>query len=405
MQNSTHKNRFNLGKHISIIILLVFIFVFVDILTENVLGMTESILSPSRAFFCFLFFGLLQIFFAPIQSALSDIYGRKNSLVVSLFFSLLSLCVIYLFNQTAEVFALLILAIIFKGIFGNTLPISLALIADTRYKNYRLLFSCTTAAYALAYLLVSSIYSDDKLISLKNINFYLIFLFFIVIIVCILFLKTEKLHQFKHVNENQSLLSVIKTEKKMIIADIKNSSTQKALTAFFLWEMSLYTLLLSQVDFHVSRSFHIAEWMMSGYLFGICILVFCYKLKDSTVIKMGYSLSFFSFIPYIIFSNFLENQNILLRLCGFCLAIGNALLCTSFFSILAHELKDSKHGRMYGLTDSVDTLGYISGAIILILFSILQIDIFYLVLCSFIIFSISWKFYNRFTNKQKGLNT
>lgn len=280
---------------------------------------------------------------------------------------------------------------------GNTLPMSLALIADTRHKNYRLLFACSTGAYALAYLLLASADFDGVSFLENKINFYLILSFIAAIVISILMLNNQKNTRL-NIDQNLSLIHVLKTEKRLLLEDVKHTPTRRGLTAFYLWETSLYVILLPQVDFHINKITHIAESMMYGYLLGVVLLMFSYRLRDSTVIKIGYYTSFLSLIPYFVLFKLVEDQTLLLRTCYFFHALGNAFLSPAFLSMLAKELKAHKQGRMYGLADSVDTLSYMCGAIVLFIFSMLKLDSVYLITLSFIIFAISWKFYDRFQN-------
>ncbi len=397
MRNALSKAWQNSTWQIILTVSLVFIFIFVDVLCGNLLGIVYEERPRVEAVLLFLGFGILQIIFAPLQSATSDVYGRKKSLVISLFFSLVSLALIYFFKQSANFLLFLIFSTLFKGIMGNTLPMSLALIADTRYKNYRLLFICSTGAYALAYLLLASADFDGASFLENKINFYLILSVVVAIIICILFLKNQK-NNVTNIDENLSLPHVLKTERKLLIEDLKHTPTRRGFTAFYLWETSLYVILLSQVDFHINKISHIAESMMYGYLLGVVILILSYRLRDSTVIKIGYYISFLSLIPYFVFFKIVEDQTLLLRTCYFFHALGNAFLSPAFLSMLAKEIKAHKQGRMYGLADSVDTLAYICGAIVLLIFVAMKLDVIYLVSFSFIVFAISWKYYDRFQN-------
>lgn len=397
MRSALSKAWQNSNWQIILTVSLVFIFILVDVLCGNLLGIVYEERSRVEAVLLFLGFGILQIIFAPLQSATSDVYGRKKSLIISLFFSLMSLVLIYFFKQSANFLLFLIFATLFKGIMGNTLPMSLALIADTQYKNYRLLFICSTGAYALAYLLLASADFDGASILENKINFYLILSIIGAIIVCILFLKNQK-NNGTNIDENLSLSHVLNTERKLLVEDLKHTPTRRGFTAFYLWETSLYVILLSQVDFHINKVSHIAESMMYGYLLGVVILIFSYKLRDSTVIKIGYYTSFLSLIPYFVFFKLIEDQTLLLRTCYFFHALGNAFLSPAFLSMLAKEIKSHKQGRMYGLADSVDTFAYICGAIVLLIFVALKLDVIYLISFSFIVFTISWKYYDRFQN-------
>jgi MFS family permease len=338
----------------------------------------------------------MQIIFAPIQSGLSDIYGRKKSLIVSLSFSLLSLILISLFINSKIFLSFLALATISKGVIGNTLPISLAVIADTQRKNYRVSFAFSTAAYAFAYLVLASIID---LITFDQISFYLILLFIFLIIICLKsFNVVSDKNEKDHSEKPHSIISIVENETKLIIKDLKHVPTCKALAAFFFWETSLYSILLSQIDFQINKQTRIAQSMMFGYLLGVFLLFFLKKIKDNKIIKTGYYISFFSLVPYFILFQFVESQNELLRICYFFHALGNAFLSPALLSILAKERKAHEQGRIYGLTDSVDTLGFLCATFAIMLFTSLKLELIYLISFSFLTFAISWIFYNRFRN-------
>lgn len=404
MKSSVNTISKNQNKRIILIMLPVCVFLFADIFAENFI--TKIYDSQARSSYYLVIFCLLQIIFAPIQSGLSDIYGRKKSLIISLFFSFLSIVCINLFNRI-EHSIYLILATFLKGATGNTLPIALAVIADTRSKNYRLLFAFATAAYAFAYLglawVSNPIDVTEKVIDIK-IEYYLGLVFIFLILFCFfLFNRFINKKRLVKVNPTGSVLSILEHEPKLLAQDVAHVPTRKALTAFFLWETSLYTILISQVDFQIGKPTHIAELMMIGYLVGVFILLCCKNFKDSTVIKMGYWVSFLSLIPYFLLFKFVEDKISLLQSCCFFHALGNAFLSPALLSILAKPLKAHEQGRMYGLTDSVDTLAFLIGNLVIsAITKELGLGTDYLVMFSFIIFTVSWIFYNRFQNHKKS---
>ncbi len=388
---------------------LVFTFILLDILCENFLGIVYYHRPEVEATLFFLGFGLLQVVFAPIQSALSDVYGRKRMLLISLFFSFLSLGVIYLSKKAIHShLPAFLFATLFKGICGNTLPMALALIADTRHKNYRLLFACSTGAYALAYLVLASAQSSSAVTLENRLNFYLILAFIAALVICSIILKSNK-KETTYNKETRSFLSVVDNEKRLLIQDMKDTPTRRGFSAFYLWEISLYIILVSQVDFKINQQTHIAEAMMYGYLIGIGFLTLCYKFRDSTIIKIGYYTSFLSLIPYFVLFKFLEDRIFLLKSCYFFHALGNAFLSPAFLSMLATELaaesKTHEQGRRYGLADSVDTFAYICAAVILLAFSKFRVDVTYLVVTSFLFFALSWKYYDRFQTSQENIRS
>jgi MFS family permease len=383
------------SKQKNFIMLLVVIFIFADIVCDNYLGIIYDKRPGTQQFFFFLAFALLQILFAPLQSGLSDLYGRKKSLIVALSFSLLSLIFLAIFNLKTTLFPFLILATIAKGAVGNTLPISLAVIADTQDKNHRLSFAFSTAAYAFAYLTLAS---ANEITSENQLNYFLIIFFVLIILACINLFSDFEGRGKRFVHRHNSISSTLRNEKNLIIKDLKNSSTTKALAAFFLWEISLYSILLTQVDFQLNKATHIAQAMMCGYLLGVTILIFCQKAKDSKIIKIGYFTSCLSLIPYFLLYKIVADKNHLIKVCYFFHSLGNAFLSPALLSILAKEREKHERGRIYGLLDSADTCAYLFAAIAIIVYTALRLDLVYLISFSFFTFTISWIFYNRFQN-------
>jgi hypothetical protein len=78
-------------------------------------------------------------------------------------------------------------------------------------------------------------------------------------------------------------------------------------------------------------------------------------------------------------------------------------LSPAFLSLLAKTLKPHQQGRTYGLTDSIDTIAYLAGAVALLILRLLDLKVFYLVMFSFVTFAISFKFYNEF-QEENGCN-
>lgn len=380
---------------------LVVVFIFVDILCGNFIGIISDSQPRMIPTFLFLGFGLLQIACAPFQSGLSDRIGRKKSLIISLSFSLLSLLAILLFQGVAPYFFFLVLALFLKGALGNTLPISLAVMADVQDKNYRISFAFSTAAYALAYLLLATVLGN---ISDAKINYLLIIIFAASILFCIKAINDakDKNKEVEHTINAKSITTSIQNESLLISRDLRLKSTRKALLAFFFWELSLYSILLTQIDFHVNRINHIAQSMMYGYLLGVLTLFFCNKIKDKSIIRMGYIISFISLIPYFILFKLVADENSLIKTCYFFHALGNAFLSPALLSILAKERKVHERGRIYGLTDSVDTCGYLLASLVILSCNYAKIGDFYLILFSFLTFAFSWRYYSRFANVERA---
>lgn len=140
-------------------------------------------------------------------------------------------------------------------------------------------------------------------------------------------------------NVTGDVLEDVSEELKLIAKDSKNKYILLTLTPYFLWELSLYTLVVYLTDYsHQNASKIITLTMMGGYLIGIAILFLCQKVKNVTIIKWGYYISFLSLIPYFFLFKVI-NTNTLLLLCYFVHTLGNALLCPTLLRL--HFLMNS----------------------------------------------------------------
>ena len=99
---------------------------------------------------------ILQILAAPLQAGFSDFYCRRKSLIVSLVFSSLSLVTLVFFKSKhlLTVFPLVIV-VFMNGIFGNTIPLAWAALADVQKTNLRFSLALTTGAYSVAYMILA----------------------------------------------------------------------------------------------------------------------------------------------------------------------------------------------------------------------------------------------------------
>lgn len=396
-------------KKISNPIAIILLFILVDILCENFIGLVYSEQTKIQDLFLLFGFMLMQIIFAPIQSGFSDYFGRKKSLVFSLGCSLFSLVILLIYYvKIVPSFILLLLIMLIKGIFGNTLPLSLAAIADTQNKNYRFSFALSSGTYAIAYLVLLS---AENIISnlIWPILFLIILFLFTVLVSLFIFKDKEDATSLKSVETTNPLVakkvpsffSLFKKEDSLILKDLKHKPTRNALIAFLLWEVSIYSILISQLDFQVNKATHIGEWMMLGYLAGVIFLKFSTRAKDSTIIKSGFYISFFSLTIYFIAYPFLKDMSYLLKFCYFTHTFGNAFLSSSLLAILAKQRKPHQQGKIYGLVDSFDTIAFLLGTIAIMIYTYLGLDPIWMLAFSFLVFAPSYFFMRELQEDQK----
>lgn len=401
------------SKKSFITLLTIILFVYADLICENVLVIVNDHQTHIVATSLLLVFLLFQIFFAAIQSGLSDFIGRKESLVLSFSVSLFSLLCAFLYSFNClrwEFF--LILALISKAFWGNTIPISFAAIADTQKKNYRGSFALASSTYSLAFItliIINSFFSDELIFISISAAIILTSL-----LMCISSFRDSS-DKSAHLPHDGSLTHpsnfFIKAwnlgvrEISLLITELKRPLTKYALSAYTLWEVSMYSIIISQVDLNPGPSQKITLAMMIGYLIGVFILRVrpCSRLKDKKMITIGYFFSFFSLIPYFILMKFTTSQNILLGACYSLHAIGNAFLSPTILSILVRKRSTHDQGKILGLVESADTVAFLLATIFVMAYSGYSWPVMVLVLFSFISFSLSWFYFPVIKRLEKNI--
>ena len=399
-------------KKASILLVIIF-FIYSDILCENFLVIVND--KQPHLYSVILLFTLLilQIIFAPLQSGFSDFYGRKKSLLISLFLSLISVFLAFYYLNNIIIFASVIfLSNLIKGVWGNTIPISFAAIADTQRGGYRESFALASGVYAIAFITFIAL---NHFSFSKNVMGYAVGgILLLSILICLAIFKdsedkTAHLPFNKGYQTQQGIINRIFTisRKEIILIkkELSRSLTRRASFSYLLWETSMYSILVSEVDFYRVKGRNFVLYMMLGYLFGIVFLRLknIRKLKDCTILKIGYLTSFLSLFPYFFFYPSLGDNALVLGVCYFFHALGNALLSPTIITILAKERSSHDQGKILGIVESFDTISFLISTVIVMLMVYLKIPIFFLILFSFVSFSISWIFYRRLIDDSKKL--
>ncbi len=351
----------------------------------------------------------LAIICAPIQAGLSDIFRRKLSIITALAVSTISLIFIFLYIKKIWIFSpvtLLAISWVLKGVGGNITPVALGGIYDKQKGNLRYSFAWATSAWAFSYcLLAASSYFTSK----PSTKFFIYCALLIISIIFFLaFYRDAKksAHMIELKSEHaedvsQNPVEKVTEELKFTVKDTTNKYILLTLGPYFLWEVSLYTLVVYLIDYkHSGDSSIIVLIMMAGYLVGISLLFKFRETKDITIIKSGYCISFLSLLPYFALFKFV-NSGVLIAACYFFHTIGNALLCPTLLTLLAKERPQHKQGRSYGLADSADTIAYLMANVFIFCYDFFNFNELALVSFSFFTFLISFLFYNRFKNDHK----
>jgi len=300
-------------------------------------------------------------------------------------------------NAQKPLFAVLALAIIIlsKGVLGNTIPLSLAAIADTQKKNLRFSFGIATSAYAFAYLILT--FSRQYLSDTQEANSFIILLLLIVVL-CVVLFKDTRDRRFARFSGGPAFPSIrkISDELELLLKRLKNRHLQYGLLSFFLWEISLYSVLLLYVDFNIAKFSNVALAMLGGYFLGVLFLKVFKKISDQAMIKIGYNLSAWSLIPFFVLYPIVKINFILLSSCYFFHTFGNALLGSTLFAMIAKEYSPHDQGKNYGLIESTDTVAFLVSILAILATNSYKLHLLYIIGFSYITVALSWIPYSKF---------
>ncbi len=294
----------------------------------------------------------LQIVFSPLQAGFSDYYLRRRSIIVALIATLISIFLFKLSILYGSYF--LLIAIIFKGILGNTLPIAWAGIADiTKKKNVRFVLAlsiCALAVGSWGSLLISP--------------YLTINLFFRVTLTLIIIAILYAIYPFK---DSEDSLKPIDLKKTSIFKLLGNECigiyeiTKKPLTffillAFFFSEVSFYQLLFRVEVFNEELCFSFIPLSIGiGYSIGTFTLKFI-KSKDRDVSLTGLLTSLFCVLGLAILFYFESKKTIYPTTLFAGYSFGYALFTPAIFSLITPKDKPHLQGKIYGILESTDSL-------------------------------------------------
>lgn len=369
-----------------------FVLIIFDVVCDSIILNSFSKETHLKEIGLFVLLLALQIFFSPIQSGISDLYGRKKSLIVTVSATLLSLIILFL--HTSNIFGFFVILIItnfVKGTLGNTTPLVWSVIADADSKDERFFFSVSESGYAIGYLLV--IYLTNVLSKVSNSSSVLIM---IPVSFVLLYFLIRRFKDFKDRDCHSSLFESLRKEPRQIIDDVKERSLRFLYASFTLLEISLYSILILSADFESEEAFFPAISMMVGYLVGSVTMKFLVRINNKAMMKYGFMLSTLSLIPYIVISIFYKEINLILYGGYFLHAIGNAILSPTTLSLSTQGMDDHLKGKRFGILTSFDTLAVLITSFVIILYRKLGLDINYMIAFSFVTIVIAWIAYRKY---------
>lgn len=369
-----------------IIFSILFYFVFMDESVNNFIIKTGSKVLQNESIFIYLFL-FLQFIFSPLQAGFSDYFVRKNSLMISVFFTLISI-ILFKISMLASNLCFLYSALILKGIFGNTMPIAWAGIADiSKRNNFRFMLALSICAMAVGswgslFLVLHTTFDVFYFIILK-ITVGALFLFLIFYLMN--HFSDKKLEKKENYQYSSNLYLVIKKiilkikkEFFLLFGFLKEPNKYKILLVFICTEFSFYQILFRIEAFDFNCLVALPLGIGIGYTLGTFLLKFL-KIGDKRLVIYGiiiacialFILTLFSLVNFYSFYVFLT----LFALFSFSFA----LLTPSLFSIIYPIDHPHIAGKIYGLVDSSDSFASILTFMVVLNTKNIQCSSFYIV--------------------------
>ena len=337
--------------HSSLLLFFLLYFVFLDEAANNLLITDSSKRFPYESILIYIMQGL-QIVFSCLQAGFSDYYLRRKSLIFSITATIVAL-VIFKFSITYGAF-FIISSIVFKGIFGNTLPIAWAGISDlTRANNFR--FALALSICALA---VGSWGSLFVIPLMKGSTFFYCTLIIVsigLILVFCFFRDREDLPK-AHFLEKKSFFRLISDECLGIYFLAKKPVIALVLVTFLFSEISFYQILFRIEVFSTYYCLVTVPFAIGvGYTLGTIVLKYI-KSGDKFVSSLGLLFSFIGII-LIVFLNKINHENpTSFTLLFIFYSFGYAFFTPALFSLITPKDHPHLQGKIYGILESVDSL-------------------------------------------------
>lgn len=353
-------------------------------------GITEQTLGLLTASF-----SIAQFFATPVLGSLSDKYGRKPILIISLIGTAISFV---LFAQ-ARSLVMLFAARILDGITGGNISVAQAMVSDTstpedRAKNFGIIGS----AFGFGFVIGPAIGGVLSKISLQAPFWFSAGIALLGVICTYFFLKeTNPEHERKNTNKF-SFKSLIIVLKKPVIGS--------AIFIGFLLTMAQFTMIIGFQTFTADvlkiTPFQIgvffAGFGISGILMQLAV-PFVTKITSSKSLILLLSL-IFCFVPMLL-SGF-ASKLILFAACMCAYGLFNGLRNPMLNAIISERVPENEQGQTLGINQSYASIGQILGPITAGLISGFSVHYVFFLSAGYILAGFLYTFFLRAKEKSNA---
>ena len=323
----------------------------IDAVTDSINYITLSLL--------FAAFPAAQLVAAPILGQLSDLYGRKKILILSLVLIFLGYLAL-IDGATQNLIGMLFIGRILTGVGAGAVSVLFAIIADSTTKENRSRgFGLIAAASGLGIILgpaIGGIFSNTHLFPQATLTtpLYLLLGFVVMNILLVLFVLPETIAG-KAVAKLRILQSLFH------LSHAYAGNIRILFVLFFLYMMSL-TMFITYGSVLLFERFLLSQAMVSFFLvfFGISLaivqLLFVPILSKRYTPKALLSVSMFGSFVFLALFAVVPAWEMILVLVPF-IALTLGLSYTTLISLISVQTDATEQGHTMGITTSVQALG------------------------------------------------
>ncbi len=350
---TSHEKPSNVRK----IFLIILFAIVVDQAMANIL--LEAIAPVDSAGYIANIFLVTSIPCALFFASLSDFHCRRNIMIFTLAFLLISGIFLLIFQETNNVW-IAYAALACKATGGNVTPIALAALATIiSPKKFTISLAIAICAYSVGS------WTPIFLRSSKNLTIVVVGLIALCSFIAFKWFKEQKFDGFKFKNNTLHLRSFFNfafKDLKLICLFCVNRAVILVLLGFICSEIAFYQLLL-RGEILVQDYFYssLALKVGLGYYVGTGILYLLQKkdVQDMYCVKIGLLMAIFSTVALSFVNYFKVDNTFICDIFILSFSSGFALLTPTMFSMLSKVSKLDEQGKIYGLLDAADTIGVI----------------------------------------------